>query len=160
MTQIEFINKINQAASEALEKGALFNKAVLFAQAALESNWGNSELAVKANNLFAIKAGSGWPGESIQLPGQEWNDQTGWYRQVSRWRKYQSWTDCIMDYAALIGSVSWFQDALPYLDNPNLFLKALLASENQPGWATDPRYYNKIIQTALELERYGGPKWV
>ncbi len=56
MTQIKFINKINQAANQALDKGALFNKAVLFAQAALEFNWGNSELAVKANNLFAIKA--------------------------------------------------------------------------------------------------------
>lgn len=159
MTQIEFINKINQAANEARKKGALFNKTVLFAQAALESNWGNSELAVKANNLFGIKTGSGWLGESIRLQSREWNDQTGWYLEESSWRKYQNWTECIMDYAAIIGRVSWFQDAIRFIDTPSLYLNALLAEGTQPGWATDPHYTRKIIKIAAMLEAYGGPKW-
>lgn len=159
MTQIEFINKINQAAGQALDKGVLFNKAVLFAQAALESNWGNSELAIKANNLFAIKAGYTWTGETIHLPGNEWHYKTGWYQEDSTWRKYQNWTDCIMDYAAIIGGTSWFHDALRFLDHPSLYLKALLADGSQPGWATDPQYYSKVIKTATVMEVYGGPKW-
>lgn len=38
-------------------RGARVNDAVLFAQGALESNWGQSVLAKEANNLFGIKAG-------------------------------------------------------------------------------------------------------
>jgi flagellum-specific peptidoglycan hydrolase FlgJ len=159
MNKIEFINRINQATNEAIEKGALFNKAVVFAQAALESNWGNSELAVFANNLFAIKAEGQWTGKTIRLMGTEWSPKTGWHQESIVWRKYQSWTDCIIDYAAIITGVSWFRDAIQYLDNPNLFLKALLADGTQPGWATDPQYYDKITRIARELENYGGPKW-
>lgn len=33
------------------------------AQAIVESDWGRSELAVKANNLFGIKANSEWTGK-------------------------------------------------------------------------------------------------
>ena len=73
MTKIEFINQLNSACDAALALRARFNKAVVFAQAALESNWGNSELAWKANNLFSIKAGATWQGETISLKAKEWD---------------------------------------------------------------------------------------
>ncbi|HBF37339.1 MAG TPA: hypothetical protein DDW50_08455 [Firmicutes bacterium] len=159
MTKKEFIDKMNLACCEAELKKARFNRAVIFAQAALESNWGNSELVRKANNLFSIKAGYSWKGKTIKLPGPEWSNRLGWYQDFQQWRIYESWCDCILDYAKIIAEAPWFQDALQYVDQPEEFLKALLPDNNHPGWATDPGYFQKITKIAAELENYGGPKW-
>lgn len=159
MTKMEFINKMNIACTEAAAKNASFNKAVVYAQAALESNWGNSELANKANNLFSIKAGTSWVGETVDFSALEWNYRYGWYSTRDTWRKYSSWADCIIDYANIIANVSWFKDALQHLEDPQQFLKALLTDGVNPGWATDPEYYQKVSRISLELEIYGGPKW-
>jgi flagellum-specific peptidoglycan hydrolase FlgJ len=159
MTKIEFINGLNRASNEALAKGALFNKTVVFAQAALECNWGNTELAQKANNLFSIKAGNSWKGETIWLPGTEWHYQYGWFNSLIEWRKYSNWTECILDYAKIIAGFSWYKDALEFLDDANMFLKSILPTNSEPGWATDPEYHHKILKIASEIESYGGPKW-
>jgi flagellum-specific peptidoglycan hydrolase FlgJ len=160
MTKLEFINRMNTACDEATQKNARFNKSVVYAQAALESNWGNSELALKANNLFSIKVGTSWAGEKIWLPGPEWDYRSGWYRHVSAWRKYACWTDCILDYADIIADVTWYQNALEHLDDPELFLKAILPDGTHPGWANDPDYYQKVLKIAVEIANLGGPKWV
>lgn len=159
MTKIEFINRMNEACSEAVAKNARFNTAVIYAQAALESNWGNSELAQKANNLFSIKAGRSWNGKTFRFPSLEWCYRYGWYQEVNIWRKYANWSDCVIDYANIIATVPWFQGALQYTESPAQFLKALLPDVNKPGWATDPEYYGKINKIGLEMESYGGPKW-
>ena len=159
MTKIEFINRMNIACAEAAAQKALFNNAVIYAQAALESNWGNSELATKANNLFSTKAGTTWRGETFVLSTLEWNYQYGWYHSRNIWRKYASWSHCIIDYADIITKVPWFHDALDNLEDPQQFLKALLAKGSKPGWATDPEYYQKVVRIAKEMESYGGPKW-
>lgn len=159
MTKIEFLNRMHQACHEAEETGARFNKDVLYAQAALESNWGNSELAQKANNLFSIKAGNTWNGAKIRLPGPEWSPESGWHTIPIEWRKYLTWTDCVIDYARIIGQLPWYRDALLSLDDPNTFLNAIMPDENGLGWATDPEYRKKIRRIAREIENYGGPQW-
>ncbi|HBE76870.1 MAG TPA: hypothetical protein DDW65_03690 [Firmicutes bacterium] len=159
ITKLEFISKMNNACNEADEKNIIYNQAVTFAQAALESNWGNSELAQKANNLFAIKAGTSWKGEVVFLKGWEWNEHCSWFSRMEFWRKYGSWTDCILDYANIIAGHSWFQDALPYIHDPSQFLKRLLPDGKNPGWATDPNYFQKVVQIGKQLANYGGPKW-
>ena len=141
MTKTEFINQMARACDEAYARGARFNKAVVFAQAALESSWGNSELAQQANNIFSIKAGVTWDGPTHQLTAAEWHYQQGWYQASSAWRKYPDWTACIIDYAAIIAAAPWYQAALEHIDDPDRFLAALLPSASKPGWATDPDYY-------------------
>ncbi|TCL71577.1 mannosyl-glycoprotein endo-beta-N-acetylglucosaminidase [Hydrogenispora ethanolica] len=159
MTKIEFIHQMAHACDKAHAQGARFNQAVVFAQAALESHWGNSDLAREANNIFSIKAGPTWDGPTFQLTAAEWHYQRGWYQAPALWRKYPDWTACIVDYAAIIAAVPWYQAALEHLDDPHRFLKALLPSPNKPGWATDPDYYGKVVRTGAEMESYGGPKW-
>jgi flagellum-specific peptidoglycan hydrolase FlgJ len=159
MTKMEFISRLNQASNEAFTKGALFNKTVIIAQAALESNWGNSELSQRANNLFSIKAGNSWNGETVWLRGTEWHYRSGWSNLMIEWRKYPGWTECVMDYAKIIAGFSWYQDALQFLDDADTFLKRILPNGSEPGWATDPEYYHKILKIASEIESYGGPKW-
>lgn len=54
MTQLEFISKVAPAAVEDMRKHRV-PASLTIAQAILESGWGTSELATKANNLFGIK---------------------------------------------------------------------------------------------------------
>jgi flagellum-specific peptidoglycan hydrolase FlgJ len=159
MTKLEFIERMRKACVTARQKGARFNEAVVVAQAALESNWGNSGLCVRACNLFGIKAGSSWKGSVLELPTKEWSKTRGWYDTVARWRMYPSWNECIVDYSRLLSRLSWYRDALDVLHDPDKFLAAILPNDNEPGWATDPEYARKIGNVAREIERLGGPKW-
>ncbi len=59
------------------------------AQAILESGWGESKLAKEYNNLFGIKKGDGWNGETISSNGSEW-------------RVYDSWLGSIKDHSELL----------------------------------------------------------
>lgn len=160
MTKTEFIKKMISACAEAKRKGAIFNTAVVIAQAALESNWGNSGLAVKANNLFGIKAGRSWTGHTLDLPTKEWSKAKGWYKTVARWCSWPTWSDCIIYYSGMLQRLSWFRDALAHLDNADKFLEALLPEDGQPGWATDPKYFSKVRAAGAEIEKLGGPKWL
>ena len=147
------------AVQQAQNQGAVFNPAVVVAQAALESGWGNSGLTIKANNLFGIKASKSWTGPTLDLPTKEWSKTKGWYKTVARWCVWPSWTDCVLYYAEMLQRLSWFRDALPHVNNADEFLRALLPEAGQPGWATDPNYFNKVRQAGAEVERLGGPKW-
>lgn len=154
-----YLDRMRLACRIARDKGALFNEAVVTAMGALESAWGTSRLVREANNLFGIKAGTSWKGETIELPTWEYlNGQ--WVRTTAKWRRYASWNLCIVDFSNLIQTRPWFQNALKYLNDPDLFLQALLPGPNKLGWSTDPNYFAKVKAIAREIEQLGGPKWM
>jgi flagellum-specific peptidoglycan hydrolase FlgJ len=156
-----FLQQIKQASALAKQSGAVYNEAVLFAQAALESRWGSSELTQKANNLFGIKAGKGWTGQILSLSTKEWSKQKGWYMTTADWCKWDSWAGCVLYYyTGMLKRLSWFRDALQHVNCADDFLRALLPEPGQPGWATDPNYFSKVRMVGAEIERLGGPKWV
>lgn len=159
MTKLQFIERMKKACVTARQKGARVNVPVCMAQAALESNWGNSGLCTRANNLFGIKASASWRGPTLDLPTREWSKEKGWYSTTARWRKYPSWNECIVDYSQLIHSLSWYQGCTTAIDNAEAYLQALLPAPGKPGWATDPDYARKVRNVALEIERLGGPAW-
>ena len=161
-----YLYRIGLACKIARQKGAIFNEAVVTAQGALESCWGLSELAKKGNNLFGIKAGKSWSGDTIEFPTREWSGEKGWYWTTAKWRKYLSWNLCIVDYSKLIASLPWFEKALDHADDAERFLKELLPGppskewpKGKPGWATDPMYACKLKLIALEIEDLGGVRW-
>jgi flagellar protein FlgJ len=164
MTREAFVGRMQEAIRVAKAKGARVNALAVTAQAALESGWGASGLATAANNLFGIKAGPTWRGEVLELPTWEHAPQTGWYRTVARWRAYPSWNECIVDYARIIASLSWFADALPHADPPDgdgdaeAWIRALLPAPGQPGWATDPDYLAKVRSVGLQVAAVA-PGW-
>ena len=157
MTHGEFVERMKKAIEIAKAKGAKVNGMAIAAQAALESGWGESGLTQAANNLFGIKAGRNWKGEVLELPTWEYSQAQGWYRTVAHWRKYPSWNECIVDYAAIIASLSWFRDALPHADPPNgdgdaeAWIRALLPRPGEPGWATDPQYLAKVQGVGMQM---------
>ena len=91
--QTDFINSIKEGAIEGYTRYGIF-PSVTIAQAILESGWGKSDLTVKANNLFGIKADKGWKGEKVSMKTSEYNNQI----ITDNFRVYKSINDSITDH--------------------------------------------------------------
>jgi len=123
---------------------------ITLAQGILESQYGTSELAKKANNHFGIKASSNWNSKArICLYSNEWSEKKQRMLSIqSCFRKYTSVDSCFRDH-------SHFLTQRPYYTK--LFLLDIMdyqawAKELQrAGYATDPQYAEKLI--AL-IDRY------
>jgi peptidoglycan hydrolase FlgJ len=122
----------------------------LVAQAALETNWGRnvprSASGASSNNLFGIKAGSGWSGASVTAGTQEVQD--GAARDTSAaFRAYASPAESFQDYVALLKSSPRFSAALGSGASVASFATAL----QQGGYATDPDYAHKVTTVAGQV---------
>ena len=136
----DFLERALVAATEAARYYS-FNPAIAAAQSALESNWGQSQLAREAMNLKGIKSGRSWTGPTIELPTREYREADDeWYTTMATWRKYDSWEHAFRDYGALIERV--YPHAATLADYPRQFLEALVSG--QLKYATDPAYVAKV----------------
>ena len=73
---------------------------VTIAQAALESGWGTSELAMHANALFGIKADKRWNGRTYAIKTKEWYNDNKPVIIVDKFRAYPTWKASIADHTA------------------------------------------------------------
>lgn len=125
---------------------------VALAQAALESGFGKSLLSKQAKNLFGVKAGRSWKGETISLPTTEYY-QGKPVRVMARWRKYNSYLDAFLDLAKVYYN-GLYDEALPYRRDPREFI-------HRAGkvYATDPNYAEKVIALIdrYQLDKYDIP---
>ncbi|KEI18299.1 glucosaminidase domain-containing protein [Clostridium haemolyticum] len=139
MDQIEFINKIKDAAIETQKEYKIF-ASVTIAQAILESGWGESSLAKNYNNLFGIKALRDWDGPVANIYTKEWTEN-GIITVKQPFRIYSSWTESILDHAKFL-KAEWYISAGVFKAT-NYFeqIKALFNG----GYTTDPNYVNKIL---------------
>ena len=134
----DFIAKITPAA-KATQARTGIPASFTVAQAALESNWGRSWLAVDACNLFGVKADSSWTGDVFLLPTTEY--VSGKPVTVdARWRKYAGWQECLDDHAKFLLENHRYQAAFQTTTGED-FAKAVAAA----GYATDPVYADKLI---------------
>lgn len=140
MNRTEFIAAIaTDAVQDWHESGV--PASLTIAQAALESNWGNSELTRKANNLFGIK-GTG-PAGSVLMPTTEYRGGVA-RRENARFRKYGSWAESIADHSRLL-QTSRYAGLLHRTGRQAAYLVAAA------GYATDPEYAGKLISL---MEKY------
>ena len=106
MKQSEFFSSLLPLAQKAGEAFRI-NPAVILAQAAIESGWGQSDLANEYHNYFGITAygrsNVWWKGQSIELGTHS-----------LRFRVYDTPGDSFMDYARLIRSVYPFAADVAY----------------------------------------------
>ncbi|SHH52189.1 Flagellum-specific peptidoglycan hydrolase FlgJ [Clostridium collagenovorans DSM 3089] len=95
--QKSFIKKIEQGACENYEKYGIL-PSITMAQAILESDWGKSNLATKANNLFGIKAEKNYTGETVTF------ETTEFYNEAiqDKFRKYDNVNLSIEDHAKFL----------------------------------------------------------
>jgi flagellum-specific peptidoglycan hydrolase FlgJ len=113
-------------------------------EAALESAWGESELAVEANNLFGQKQ-SHPPlkeTETIMLMTREYLRKQ-WVRVPANWVKFRDWDECFRAR----------MDLLERLSNGYPHYAAALAATNgedfarevSMSWSTDPLRADKVL---------------
>ncbi|MDK1723124.1 glucosaminidase domain-containing protein [Dellaglioa algida] len=104
-TADEFINKMSSSIQSTSKKNNLYSSVTL-AQMLLECSYGQSELAVKANNYFGIKGS--YYGASYSKKSLEYDKNGKPYYAVSKFKKYPSAQASIDDYAYhMRHGVSW-----------------------------------------------------
>ena len=139
MTPSDFIEKIRPGA-DLCEATKGIPSGFTVAQAALESGWGKSFLAVKSNNLFGIKADKSWTGPTHEMMTTEYIKGQA-VRVSAKWRSYDSWAACLLDHADFFHVNPRYSEALKYPHDPFRFAEEI----SRAGYATDPRYADKII---------------
>ena len=122
---------------------------LLVGHAALESGWGSRSIrhpdGRESYNLFGIKAGGSWRGESVATLTTEYVGKAR--KQVESFRSYPSLQAAFDDYAKLLEGSSRYQRALNQGDDAQGFALAL----QQGGYATDPAYARKLAGVAQSL---------
>lgn len=126
---------------------------VSLAQACLESDYGTSDLAIHAHNLFGIKA-KDWMGPVYTKESSEYS-WGKFIRVKSDFRKYSSWEESIADHESFFVTPDWrrthYKEVLK-AKKPDDQARALVRA----GYATDPAYGDKIIGliNQYDLKRY------
>lgn len=150
-SKLEFVQQFGPI-DEMISEAEGFPVGVLTAWAAMESNYAMSALAVKAKNLFGIKAGPTWKGEGrpfVDMPTHEYQGTDQAVAITSSFRVYNSWEESARD--ALKVLVGDFHGA-PYLDalrNGDIagFLRGIAAS----GYSTAANYGQRIENFMKEI---------
>lgn len=141
----EFLLKLSPYAQE-VSKSHGVRTSLLLAQAALESNWGQSQLARESNNYFGIKSKNG-----REYPTQEFR-ASEWEEVRSSFKEYESVYDSVLDYAELLESgTSWDPEHYQAVIQADSYQEAATALIDA-GYATDPRYAEKIINMIEQYE--------
>ncbi len=116
---------------------------VLVAQSALETGWGKHAMKKAdgsiAFNLFGIKAGNDWVGQSVSQNTLEFRDGI-MQQEKAHFRAYDSVSDAVDDYVEFVQSRSRYADALKHGGSDLHYVKGL----QKAGYATDPDYARKI----------------
>ena len=117
----------------------LFNSVVI-AQAICESAWGQSQIMMKANAIFGIKAFSSWKGKVYNSKTKECYDGVSYTTIDACFRAYDNLQDSISDYFDLITRSERYRKAC-VASSP---LECITAIKNG-GYATSPTYINTIM---------------
>ncbi len=137
-----FVSDLWPHAARAASKLNVTPEAVL-AQAALETGWG-AHVSPAADgrpsyNLFGIKAGNGWQGETVVKPTIEFDHGVA-RREVARFRAYTNVAETFDDYAEFLSRHPRYASVRNHGGDIAGFAEALQES----GYATDPAYAAKI----------------
>lgn len=144
MTKQEFVQQAHAAALRSSERSGM-PAMVTVAQAALESNWGQSKLSLEANNFFGIKAHG--THERIQMNTEECEHGKSVTVQAE-FAKYPSLLDCIQCRDGILLRGACYAAARGARGNEAEFIR-----EIAKHWATDPKYAEKLQVVLGEVQR-------
>ena len=150
MKPADFIAAIGPAAQESAHITGI-PASFTIAQAALESAWGESDLAKQAFNLFGVKADKAWTGNVLYMPTKEFM-QGKWVTVNAAWRKYPGWLASINDRAKFFAVNPRYRLAMTGKRTGEDFARQVAAA----GYATDPLYAEKLCRIIRQhrLEQY------
>ena len=147
-----FIEKMRPHA-EAVAQAAGIPASFLLAQAALETGWGRhqprSADGVSSNNLFGIKAGGSWTGAKAVAATTEYVAGKA-VTALESFRAYGSHTEAFQDFARLIRGNPRYAGVVANTGDAAAYARSL----QQAGYATDPRYAEKLTRTIEAVARH------
>jgi len=141
MTKQQFIAAAIAAARQSSASSS-FLPGVAVAQAALESAWGESRLALKAKNYFGIKGHAAVP--CISMPTSECVNGV-FIKTVARFARFESMAECFAERDRIIASLPVYAEARGHAAEPVAFVHSLAKH-----WATDPGYAEKVLRIYRE----------
>ncbi len=119
----------------------------ILAQAALETGWGKHVMPDATGgsslNLFGIKAGSNWDGDSVRKQTLEFEHGVA-KKETARFRAYDSLKATFDDYAEFLTR----NPRYAAVSNHGEDLKGFANALQRAGYATDPDYAAKIKRVA------------
>ncbi|MGP6140483.1 glycoside hydrolase family 73 protein [Jeotgalibaca sp. A127] len=130
---------------------------VSIAQAILESDWGESELAAKYNNLYGRKTSD--INNAILMETSEFTDGE-WVIISDYFKVYSDVTESIEDHAKLmVEGTDWNPELYHPVIEAQTYQEASQALQ-QSGYATDPDYPQKLVEIIerYELYKYDVPR--
>ncbi|AZV31286.1 flagellar assembly peptidoglycan hydrolase FlgJ [Cobetia sp. ICG0124] len=137
-----FVAEFAPAARAASRESGLPAELIL-AQAALETGWGERRIHTEdgqdSHNLFGIKAGSGWQGDSTTVLTTEYREGRRLQLEDS-FRVYPDQASALRDHAALLSGAERYAHVTRSPDAQSA-ARALQSA----GYATDPHYADKLI---------------
>jgi len=139
--QDDFLGTLTPHVLKAAEQTGLDPRLIL-AQSALETGYGKG---APGHNYFGIKSHGREGGQQLQT--QEYDPSRGMYGTRESFRAYQSPQESVQDYANFINQNSRYQKARQAQG-----LDAQIAAMGQSGYATDPRYGEKLGSIARNIE--------
>jgi flagellum-specific peptidoglycan hydrolase FlgJ len=140
MLPLEFIEKFS-APAQATQLATGIPASFTIAQAALESGWATSQLAIEAYNYFGVKADASWTGEVQEWQTKEFlNGQ--WVFISAAFRRYPGVTEGLKDHATFLTTNPRYQPCFAWKNDSWAFARAV----QKAGYATDPEYAKKIIE--------------
>lgn len=152
--QTEFMRRMLPHA-QAAERATGVPASFILGQAALESGWGRGEIrhadGSPSFNLFGIKAGASWTGDTAQVRTTEYVDGQP-VKQAARFRSYGSYAEAFSDYARLLADSPRYSGVVRGATTAESFAGGM----QRAGYATDPQYATKLARTinhALSLQR-------
>ncbi|MGX4763138.1 glycoside hydrolase family 73 protein [Holzapfeliella sp. JNUCC 72] len=147
----DFIDRIAKDVVEVNQNTTILNSFVI-AQAALESNYGRSELAQNYHNLFGVKAGS-QSQNKVTLPTQEYVN--GEYKTYNLdFQVYSSDKQAIKAHQKLLlYGTTWNSKQYDSVLKSKNYKEASLALQKS-GYATDPEYADKIVSVIEAYSLY------
>ena len=138
----DFVEKLWPWALEAANRIGLQPQALL-AQAALETGWGRRMIrqmdGSPSHNLFGIKADSRWDGDRVSVSTLEYEEGSAVKRRDD-FRSYGSFRESFNDYVNFLSANPRYEQALQSTSDSRAYFSAL----QRAGYATDPRYAQKI----------------
>jgi len=141
MTKNEFLETVAKLVVEENNKrGKPLYSSVVIAQAICESGWGQSQIMMKANAIFGIKATSNWKGKVYNANTKECYDGVSYTNISACFRAYNNLQESISDYFDLITKAERYRKAC-VASSP---LECITAIKNG-GYATSPTYINTIM---------------
>ena len=151
--EIEFINTLATLAKQEAEKYNI-PASIKIAQSALESNWGKSDIAQKANNYYGIKKKKALTEAEKVLVADRIRHRTTEYENNKKIKKVEEFCSYDSRWASFRHHSVFLRKRIDsdfnkgYSKMKNLPLKAYkkwARALQESGYSTDPHYANKLI---------------